>query len=129
METLSIVDQHLMANVVADDLVRLQRYREAWEAYHGTFPEPLKVRPGQPNDNVIANYARVVVDKGVSFLFGEELRFELDETAYTAEERWLEACWAANGGVTTLQKLALNGAVCGHTFVKLVPARPGQEYP
>jgi hypothetical protein len=126
---MNIVDQHLMENVVADELARLRSYREAWEAYHGDFPAPLKTRVDQADDNVIVNYARSVVDKGVSFLFGQDIRFELDETQQTDEEEWLDACWSANGGSVLLQKLALNGGVCGHVFAKLVPAPPGRQYP
>ena len=130
----NIVDQHLLQNVAADELARLRRYRTAWEAYHGDFPEPLKAlkgRDGKPvaaDDNAIVNYARVVVDKGVAFLFGQAARFELDESGQTPEEDWLAECWTANGGITTLQKLALNGGICGHTFAKIVPAS-GRPYP
>ena len=126
---MNIVDQHLMENVVADELARLRSYREAWEAYHGDFPAPLKTRVDQVDDNVIVNYARTIVDKGVSFLFGQDIRFELDETQQTDEEEWLDACWSANGGSVLMQKLALNGGVCGHVFAKLVPAPPGRQYP
>jgi hypothetical protein len=125
---LSIVDQHLLQNVVADELARLRRYREAWEAYHGDFPEPLKPIKGQAGDGVIVNYARMIVDKGVSFLFGQDIRFELDESGQTPEEEWLEECWKANGGIATLQKLALNGSICGHAFAKIAPAS-GRPFP
>ena len=119
-----IVDRHLMQMAAAEELARLRRYEAAWNAYYGRLPKPLKVRPGQLDDNVNVNYARSVVDKGVSFLFGQDIRFELDETQQTDEEEWLDACWSANGGSVLLQKLALNGGVCGHVFAKLVPRAP-----
>ena len=119
MVALNIVDQHLLEIAAADELARLRRYQEAWEAYHGDSPEPLKPIKGQAGDGVIVNYARMVVDKGVSFLFGQDVKFELDESGQTPEEDWLAECWTANGGMTTLQKMALNGGVCGHTFAKL----------
>lgn len=128
MVTLNIVDQHLLEIAAADELARLRRYQEAWEAYHGDSPEPLKPIKGQAGDGVIVNYARMVVDKGVSFLFGQDVKFELDESGQTPEEDWLAECWTANGGMTTLQKMALNGGVCGHTFAKLVPTS-GRPYP
>jgi hypothetical protein len=126
--TLNIVDQHLLEIAAADELARLRRYQEAWEAYHGDSPEPLKPIKGQVGDGVIVNYARMVVDKGVSFLFGQDVKFELDESGQTPEENWLAECWTANGGMTTLQKMALNGGVCGHAFAKLVPTS-GRPYP
>src|SRR5579883_2309940 len=107
-----------------DEIARANRIAQRWRAYHGQHPRPLRIRPGQPDDNVIVNYARVVVDKGVSFLFGSDIRFELDETAETKAEQWLEQCWAANRKMTLLQKLALNGAIAGHAFVKIIPSQP-----
>lgn len=119
---MNVVDQHLLAAVELDEMIRLRRYRTAWEAYNGQMPKPLKVVRGAIDDNVLVNYARSVVDKGVAFLFGQDIQFELDETQQTPPEQWLAACWEANGGIVTFQKLALNGGVCGHAFVKLVPA-------
>lgn len=113
-----------LADATAEEAARIRAIHDVWDAYFGRFPKPLKVRTGQVDDNVIVNYVRAVVDKGVSFLFGQELRFELDQTRDTAEEQWLDACWRANRGLVTLQKLALNGAVAGHAFVKVVPRAP-----
>lgn len=103
---------------------RALAFAHRWRLYHGDHPRPLRLRPGQPDDTVIVNYVRVIADKGVSFLFGQDLRFELTELADTEAERWLRACWRANRQMLTLQKLALNGALCGHAFLKIVPAQP-----
>ncbi|MGQ9555901.1 MAG: phage portal protein [Anaerolineae bacterium] len=118
------VQQPVTEVLVLDEIVRAARFRRAWDAYYGRFPKPLKVRPNQPDDNVPVNFARVVVDKSVSFLFGQDVEFELDEAEKTEAEQWLAECWAANRKMTTLQKLALNGAVCGHVFVKVVARQP-----
>jgi hypothetical protein len=115
---------NLYEQAAADEIARAARIAQRWRAYHGQQPKPLRVRPGQPDDNVVVNYCRVIVDKGVSFLFGQDLRFELDEVAETEAEQWLAACWRANRKMTTLQKLALNGAIAGHAFIKIVPQQP-----
>jgi hypothetical protein len=112
----------------ADEVARANRIAQRWRIYHGQHPRSLKVRQGQLDDNVTVNFARVIVDKGVSFLFGQDLRFELDETAETEAEQWLSACWGANRQMTTLAKLALNGAIAGHAFVKIIPQQ-GSPYP
>lgn len=122
------VEQSLAIAAQAAEVEHAAAIARRWRAYHGQHPKPLRVRPGQPDDNVLVNYARVVVDKGVSFLFGSDIRFELDEVADTEAEAWLEQCWQANRKMTTLQKLALNGAIAGHAFVKIVPVQ-GQPYP
>lgn len=121
---LNIIEQQVSEIAALEEIARARRFKTAWEAYYGQHPKPLKVKSGQPDDNVIVNFARVVVDKGVSFLFGQDVGFELDETDTTPAEEWLAGCWKANRKSTLLQKLALNGAVCGHAFVKIVPGNP-----
>ncbi len=117
-------EMHMYEIAALDEIARAARFKKAWDAYYGRFPRPLKVKPNQPDDNVLVNFARVVVDKGVSFLFGQDVSFELSEVEETAAEQWLDACWAANRKMTLLQKLALNGAICGHAFIKVVPQQP-----
>lgn len=118
---MNIVGQHMLDAVAADEQERLEHYKNAWQAYHGKLPDPLKVRAGKPNDNLKVNYARLVIDLGVTFLFGKDVRFELDQTADTAPEQWLKQVWRRNKKLTWLQKLAMNGGVCGTVFVKIVP--------
>jgi hypothetical protein len=107
-----------------DDVGRAAAIARRWRAYNGQHPRPLTVRPGQADDNVIVNLARTVVDKGVSFLFGQDVAFELPSDAPADAERWLVDVWRANRQATFLQQMALSGAVAGHVFVKLVPAAP-----
>ena len=107
---------------------RLDKFQKNWRQYYGKADKPMAVKSGKPDDNVRLNFARMVVDKGVSFLFGKEVKFELTEGEKTAPEQWLDDCWAANRKMTTLQKIALNGAVCGHPFVRLY-TEPGKKFP
>ncbi len=123
---INTIELQLKRIAALDEIARANRFKKAWDAYYGRFVKPLKVKSGQPDDNILVNFIRVVVDKGVSFLFGQDVGFELSETEETAAEKWLDACWRANRKQTLLQKLALNGAVCGHTFVKIVV---GQSFP
>lgn len=133
----NLTDASIMALVTLEEQRHLERIKRRWEIYRGDHPPALKVRTladgtSGPNDNVIINYARDIVDTGVSFLFGEAPEFTLDEGEKSERETWLDAAWEANGGVTLLQKDALNGAICGHSFVRLYapdPARYGHEYP
>ncbi len=45
------------------------------------------------------------------------------QQSHCPEEKYLDEVWDANHRMTTLQKLALNGAVCGHTFMKVLDRR------
>ncbi len=121
------VAEEVRKQVALDDLARHERMRSAWVAYHGETPGCLSSRPGQSDDNVKPNYARVVVDKGVSFLFGGGIDIRTGNGAPSGAQEWLTRAWTRNGMETLLHRLAMNGAVCGHAFVKLVGAgTPGQ---
>lgn len=122
---MNLAEQAILQQIDTDELTRRVAMAHAWEAYLTGPKKQLKVRPGQPDDNVVVNYARMIVDKGVAFLFGKDIQLETDpDTDDTPEEAWLRGFWAYNGGMVTLQKLATNGGVCGHAFAKLVPAQP-----
>jgi len=109
-----------------DEQSRVEVMRRRWEAYYGKLSPTLKVRVGQIDDNVRINYARMIVDKGVSFLFGHDVSFEIDEVEETDAEHWLDAVWAYNRKMSLLQNAALVGGVTGHVFIKIVT---GGEYP
>lgn len=121
--------QSLLRSMEAEEAARKLKIANAWRFYYGNLPQPLRVKIGQPNDNVLSNLARLIVDKGVSFLFGGAIEFTVDEEAETEADRWLAACWKRNKQQILLHRLAVNGGVCGQAFVKvLAPSVPG-EYP
>lgn len=132
------------ANIVhereIDEMTRARTIRNAWLAYHGDTAKPLKNKPGQVDDNVCLNLARLSVDTTAFYLFGSDLDFEIadraqettgntDTGAETDADVYLENVWAVNKQQTFLLKVALNGAVCGHAFVKMVEPRNGQQFP
>lgn len=125
---MGVVDWLWQDGVVAEERARLEQYRRAWDAYFGNHPKPFVVRPNQPDDNVTVNLARMVVDVGVAFLFGQEPRFDLDAQMGTRSpaEEWLDRCWRANRKMLLLQKAATNGGVCGHVFLKIQMPEPGK---
>jgi len=119
-----------MQQIEAEERGRLDRWAKAWELYFGNHPRPLKVKSGQADDNVILNYARVIVDKGVTYLFGKEPAFDLDEsTERSPAEQWLDECWRVNKKMLLLQKVATNGGVCGHAFIKVQLPTVAKGYP
>lgn len=118
---------------------RQERQRAAWARYRGTWPKPLRATRTDPKaaDNVVLNFARVIVNIGVAALFGFTLDLEVGTAPGTdsqdsPEEQWLEQCLLANGGMVLLHKLARCGAVTGQAILKLMlpdPARNGHPYP
>lgn len=113
--------QSFLDRMVGEEQERQKGYKRRWQYYNGDHPRPLKIKPGQPDDNVIVNLSRFIVDKGVAFLFGREIEFQIEEGETTEDEQFLDDVWDANGKMSLLQNVALNGGVCGHVYVKLVP--------
>lgn len=113
----------------ADD--RLRAIARAWDYYEGRHPQPLVVRPNQPDDNVIVNLARPVVDKGISLLFGKEVTWQIDESAATTTgaEQFLKDIWAANKKMALLHEVAQNGSLSGLAAVKVNPRPEDPQRP
>ena len=121
---------------------RLKRMARAWEAYDGEHPDSLESGEDGVDDNVVENLCRLLVRKGVSFLVGKKLEFEVQGAEYddrtgkpkndAAEaEVWLEECLERNRRPRLLRNYATNGGVTGHPFAKIVPAdeAKNEEFP
>ncbi len=107
---------------------RQQRFKYAWAAYQRGLPNPLIVRPNDPNDNIILSMPRVTVDKGVTALFGEETCFQVEEKfpldsekkpILPANQQYLDAVWKQNKKMTLLNTAGTNGGVFGHSFLQM----------
>ena len=127
------------APVPHEDQERKRRMTEAWKAYRGEFQRPLKVKANQTDDNVISNRCAPIVDKGVSFLFGQVLKIEATNEATNGDKSaskptpiqdFLDGLWGDDDDrMTLLSNLAINGGVCGQVFVRLIPAQGQMKYP
>lgn len=114
------------------DAGRISQMKMAFEAYYGRLPRPLRARPRQSDDSVMVNRCRPVVDKGVSFLFGSDITFEVqadDDGDGTEAQEYLDGFWKQNRQMTLLQRLALTGGITGHAMFKILPPTPGSKYP
>lgn len=106
---------------------RVQLFAEYWNYYRGRHRRPLAVKPGQANDNVLVNYSRRVVDKSVSFLFGQPPTFEVDDQR---AEAYLQLAWGTDEQrAMLLQEIGINGGVCGTAFVRLYPPVQAGDLP
>lgn len=112
---------HILNLADAETERRLRRFLRAWRYYDGDHDavfKTLSVTPGVNRDNVRVNYCKAVVNKGISYLFGKPVTFEMDADRDTDAERYLEQVWGRRKMIT-LQKMAMNGGVTGHVFVKI----------
>ena len=109
-----------------EDRQRLDLYRLFWRYYRGQHRRYLKVSPDRPDDNTILNFCRPIVNRGVGFLFGAGLTWELQTETETPAEQAIAAVWASEEWKTAfLTDLALNGAICGTTYVMLAQRAQG----
>jgi Phage portal protein, SPP1 Gp6-like len=116
-----------------DDHMRKKCMLDAWEAYKGKFKPPLKVEKDETDDNILSNRCAPIVDKGVSFLYGEVIKIEAtDETNEpdTTKQDFIKSLWGDDDDMMTLlSENALNGGVCGQMFVKLIPNKDPKKPP
>lgn len=117
-----------------EDEHRKQQMQLAWKAYRGELPRPLKIKNGEPDDNVLTNRCSPIVDKGVAFLFGKTLDIEVKDLGDDAQD-YINRAWGKSSisddddKMTLLAELALNGGVCGHLFLKVIPPNGSMKYP
>ena len=110
-------------NITETDRKRQKQIRYAWQAYDGELEPPLQPMPGQPDDNTMSNRCQQIVDRGVDFLFGKELEIALGEGAPAKAQDTLKQIWGTKETrIPLLQKLAMNGCIAGHAFLRIVPS-------
>lgn len=115
--------------MASEELAQRQKQIDAaWAYYEGNHRRPLKVRAGQPNDNVILNMCRKVIEQAVSLLFGQMPEFEVGSEEDEEADSLLRAIWRENNQPIFLHNLALQGALTGHVFVKLAPSQAGVRF-
>src|SRR6266700_6322849 len=104
------------------DKKRQEAIANAWKAYNGELDKPLKKMPDQPDDNVLSNRCQPIVDAGVNFLFGKEVELAVEEKAPQEAQQLLDKTWRRKERrLPLLQDLAMNGAMAGNAFLRIVP--------
>ncbi len=135
-DDLSVTGRRVILPEMPIDARKIRTHIErAWKAYRGdwTGHMPLKVERGDPDDNVLVNRCAPIVDKGVSFLFGDAPKIEVkDKTGKkdgpkAAQDALDAALGDEDDFMTTFTMLSMNGGVAGHTFAKLLPAEKDDD--
>ncbi len=89
--------------------------------YYGDQETFLDKAEGEPDDNVIINMTKMIIDRTMTFVAPTMPEFILDAKVpeQTEDEEWLEDVWLANGGLSLLHEIIFNGAVSGHAYVRI----------
>lgn len=125
----SVIARHIMDIVQHQEQERLLRLRRAVDAYYTKLPPTLMRKPGQADDNLKLGLIRLLVDKSAQFLFNKNFSFEIDMVENTNEEIYLKRVWKRNRKFYTLHSMAVNGALSGHVFVRLIQPTSGRKVP
>ena len=100
-----------------------------------------QLKPGRYDDNIVANFTGLAIDRGISMLVGKAPEFEWEtgdtedtevEVQTSPQEDYITDVWSANEKEILLHDLADFGATSGDCWVKIVPdaARKGEAlYP
>jgi len=81
----------------------------------------LKIRTGQPDDNLTINFTGLVIDRSVTLLFGKGVQFDLPGEDETPEDQYIQAVMDANKQQIMLHKAALLGSEQGTCYLKIIP--------
>ncbi|MGE5617672.1 MAG: phage portal protein [Sphingomonadaceae bacterium] len=111
------------AVLAAADKARLRRYAEYLEFYDGK----QWAKPRHGRSNLVLNYARAIVDKGVSYLLGRGINFAVppagpsseEQARASAAEELLYRVYEGNDLEAVDIQGALNGAILGDTVFKV----------
>ncbi len=109
-----------------EDRKRQERIADAWKAYDGELPPPLKKMPDGTDPNVLTNLCQPVVDAGMEFLFGQELEISAGENDPQEAQDFLDDVWGRKERrIPLLQDLAMNGGIAGTAFLRIMPDNKG----
>src|SRR5260221_14653082 len=112
--------------ITEQDKKRVLAIQAAWQAYNGELPPPLKTMPDGTDPNVMSNRCQPIVDRGVDFLFGQEIEISVEESAAQKVQKFIDASWGIKEErLPLLQELSMNGAMAGAAFLRIVPDEDG----
>jgi len=101
---------------------RLEMILAARRYHEGNHVKPLKVEPGEHDDNILMNLCRSLIDDSVSWLFGNPETGILQITSDDGEEinPVIPETYERSGGFLFFKRLGVRGGIAGHGFVKLI---------
>lgn len=122
-----------LGNIERKDRIKL--IDAYWTYYRdGGARRPLKVRPGQPDDNVMLNYSQQAIDKSVAFFAPKPPTFVLPNgmerepgpdgkltNVLSPEQEAVNGFLEENEFDHQIVDIALSGFISGHNFMRLYP--------
>lgn len=99
---------------------RLEKYSQYRDYYEGRHKRQLKHKANQADDNLVENYAGLIVERSISMLLGDGIQFELSTDA---EQDYVDEVMVANRSKILLHDAAQNAGIYGTGYIKILPGR------
>lgn len=125
----AVLDWLLASDLERADKARIEDALNLRDYAQGAHRRQMRVKPGGGDDNLATNFTGLIVERGISLLYGSGITFKHDDDNAQA---WLDEVWAANKQAQTLYRLAQFGGVYGTPYVKIIPdglTWKGKTYP
>lgn len=97
---------------------RLAKQQEHYFYYTGRQRLQIKPKPGQADDNMIHNYAMLIVNRSLSMLLGGGVSFDLDGET---EQEYIDTVWAVNKSDILLHRAGQYAAIFDTGYLKIIP--------
>jgi hypothetical protein len=104
-------------------LAMLKAYGKRREYREGVQRKPLVVKVNQADDNLTLNFTGLIIDRGISMLFGDGVDFDFSvaEGETDARAEFIDAMIEANVYPIFLHKTAQLGGTYGTNYTKIIP--------
>jgi hypothetical protein len=89
--------------------------------YEGAQKQPLTVKRGQMDDNLVTNFIGLAIERATSLLFGGGVKFHAAAGPESAEQQYLDAVWNVNKKEILLHRTGNDGEIFGTAYYKIVP--------
>jgi hypothetical protein len=121
----NFVGSWLMGDAIYDKgkRERLANQQEHYYYYIGNQRRQIKPKPDQADDNLIHNFAMLIVDRSLSMLLGGGVKFDLEGDA---EQEYIDTVWEVNKIDILLHRAAQYASIFGTGYLKIMP--DGIEY-
>lgn len=103
------------------DIIRLKRYAQHWRFYH---TQHWQFEREEGSALVTINYAKLIVDKSVSWMTRGGLEFDYPEATKGAVQPYVDEVWRYNQRDILTGNIVLTGCVTGDSFILVTYAEP-----
>lgn len=110
-------------NLEQAELLRIQRYNEAWRFYYGKH-WIFDREDGEPL--VTINYFRKIIDKSVAFLCSKGFNITVPECLEEITKPFLDEVWDYNGRDQKAVEIGTMGSVTGDAFILVTYEEPSE---